>query len=406
MKKYICALFIIFTYTLYSQQIPFNVAFENLNFNNKQNIYFTESDTFIYNLKNGVIDDDFIYSDTNGVKVSGRYKYCHPSGKWVINYLDNKIKLRFTNDGIIHFNRVRKDKHNVFAGFGKLNISYTISHNTIIDTIIAKCPIRWGKISGELRETYTDSSTRAIYNYKKGKYHGIQTFFYDNKGYWQIEYKNGKPASNKTFYDTNGNEFRSIQLKELHQNSNVIAFYDPTDIIYNTKILLTLDSNFREYPLLSEKIIDSINKMYYYRNIITYKDYDLRNEDWGAHNRPNIWDITTDTILTKKNIIGIALTGNLIILHQDFLYRLQPLTAAYVVCYDFQNEKHYALTPWFYLPELMQRNLILPYGSILFYPYKIVNFPIDNLLDKDIIKNHSQALIPVSYIRFLKKLFY
>ena len=74
MKKYICALFIIFTYTLYSQQIPFNVAFENLNFNNKQNIYFTESDTFIYNLKNGVIDDDFIYSDTNGVKVSGRYK--------------------------------------------------------------------------------------------------------------------------------------------------------------------------------------------------------------------------------------------------------------------------------------------------------------------------------------------
>jgi antitoxin component YwqK of YwqJK toxin-antitoxin module len=295
---------------------------------------------------------------------------------------------------------------NVFAGFGKLNISYTISHNTITDTIIAICPIRWGKISGELRETYTDSSTRAIYNYKKGKYHGIQTFFYDNKGYWQIEYKNGKPASNKTFYDTNGNEFRSIQLKELHQNSNVIAFYDPTDIIYNTKILLTLDSNFREYPLLSEKIIDSINKMYYYRNIITYKDYDLRNEDWGAHNRPNIWDITTDTILTKKNIIGIALTGNLIILHQDFLYRLQPLTAAYVVCYDFQNEKHYALTPWFYLPELMQRNLILPYGSILFYPYKIVNFPIDNLLDKDIIKNHSQALIPVSYIRFLKKLFY
>lgn len=106
----------------------------------------------------------------------------------------------------------------------------------------------------------------------------------------------------------------------------------------------------------------------------------------------------------KKNIIGIALTGNLIILHQDFLYRLQPLTAAYVVCYDFQNEKHYALTPWFYLPELMQRNLILPYGSILFYPYKIVNFPIDNLLDKDIIKNHSQALIPVSYIRLLKKI--
>ena len=116
----------------------------------------------------------------------------------------------------------------------KSNICMQI-HNTIIDTIIAICPIRWGKISGELRETYTDSSTRAIYNYKKGKYHGIQTFFYDNKGYWQIEYKNGKPASNKTFYDTNGNEFRSIQLKELHQNSNVIAFYDPTDIIYNTK---------------------------------------------------------------------------------------------------------------------------------------------------------------------------
>ena len=60
-----------------------------------------------------------------------------------------------------------------------------------------------------------------------------------------------------------------------------------------------------------------------YKRQITYKDYDLRNEDWGAHNRPNIWDITTDTILTKKNIIGIALTGNLIILHQDFLYRLR-----------------------------------------------------------------------------------
>jgi len=152
-------------------------------------------------------------------------------------------------------------------------------------------------------------------------------------------------------------------------------------------------------------VIDTINKLYYFRKIITYKDYNLQKEDWGAHDRPNIWDVSTDTVINKDNIIGIALIGNLIILHQDFQYRLQPLAASYVIKYDYKNEQHFYTSPWFYIPELMQRNLILPYGSILFFPYKITNLPLDNALSDEVITDHSQALILLEYINFLKDLF-
>jgi len=92
-------------------------------------------------------------------------------------------------------------------------------------------------------------------------------------------------------------------------------------------------------------------------------------------------------------------------LHQDFQYRLQPLAASYVIKYDYKNEQHFYTSPWFYIPELMQRNLILPYGSILFFPYKITNLPLDNALSDEVITDHSQVLILLEYINFLKDLF-
>jgi antitoxin component YwqK of YwqJK toxin-antitoxin module len=406
MKKIVIYFFnILLTYFLFAQEIPLSKAFVHQDNLNKSNIYISTFDTVFYNLKNGVIDGNFTYSDIKNLKITGEYRYSHPYGKWIFSAQDSKIKINFIDPGIIKFSKVKDITNKVFAGFGKIDIRYPIIGSNYSDTLISTLPIKWGKINGEVREMYSDSTLRAIYNYKNGKYHGTQIYYIGNGNRWEIEYKNGKPISNKTYYNTRGDELRKIKLAEIDKKSDFITYYDPADVIYNVKLLITLDSSYRQYPLLMNNVIDTINKLYYFRKIITYKDYNLQKEDWGAHDRPNIWDVSTDTVINKNNIIGIALVGNLIILHQDFQYRLQPLAASYVIKYDYKNEQHFYTSPWFYIPELMQRNLILPYGSILFFPYKITNLPLDNALSDEVIIDHSQVLILLEYINFLKDLF-
>ncbi|HPU47389.1 MAG TPA: hypothetical protein PLQ91_07180 [Bacteroidales bacterium] len=405
MKKFVIYFFIIFTYSLFAQEIPLSKAFVNQDILNKSNVYISAFDTIFYNLKNGVIDGNFTYSDINNLKITGKYKYSHPYGKWVFSSHDSKIKIKFIDPGIMKFSKVKNAKSKVFAGFGKLDIRYPIIDGDYYDTLISTLPIKWGKINGEVREMYSDSTLRAIYNYKNGRYHGKQVYYIGNGNRWEIEYKNGQPISNKTYFNIRGDELRKIKLAEFDKKSDFITYYDPADVIYNVKLLITLDSSYRQYPLLTNNVIDTINKLYYFRKIITYKDYNLQKEDWGAHDRPNIWDVSTDTVISKNNIIGIALVGNLIILHQYFQYRLQPLAASYVIKYDYKNEQHFDTSPWFYIPELMQRDLILPYGSILFFPYKITNFPLGNTLSDEIIMDHSQVMILLEYINFLKELF-
>lgn len=406
MKKIVFYLVnLLFTFYLSAQQLPLSVVFEHPNLLNKSNIYISNDDTIFYNLQNGVIDGDFIYLGKNKTNISGEYKHSHPNGKWNFIAKDTKLKIKFVNPGIIKFNTVKNSTNNVFAGFGKINISYPSINADFSDTLISTLPIRWGKINGEVKELYKDSTLRAIYNYKNGRYDGKQTYYLDNGNRWEIIYKKGKPVSNKTFYNARGDEYRKIKLAEIDKKNDFITYFDPVDVIYNVKMILNLDSNFSQYPLLNDNVIDSINQLYYYRKIITYKDYNLQQEDWGAHDRPNIWDVTTDTLISKGNIIGIALVGRMIIMHQDFQYRLQPLAASYVVSYDYNDQKHFKTSPWFYIPELMQRNLIFPYGSILYYPFKISDLPIGNTLDAVTINEHSQVLIPLEYIKFLKELF-
>jgi len=61
---------------------------------------------------------------------------------------------------------VKDITNKVFAGFGKIDIRYPIIEGNYSDTLISTLPIKWGKINGEVREMYSDSTLRAIYNYK------------------------------------------------------------------------------------------------------------------------------------------------------------------------------------------------------------------------------------------------
>ena len=127
--------------------------------------------------------------------------------------------------------KVKNAKSKVFAGFGKLDIRYPIIDGDYYDTLISTLPIKWGKINGEVREMYSDSTLRAIYNYKNGRYHGKQVYYIGNGNRWEIEYKNGQPISNKTYFNIRGDELRKIKLAEFDKKSDFITYYDPADAI-------------------------------------------------------------------------------------------------------------------------------------------------------------------------------
>ena len=49
---------------------------------------------------------------------------------------------------------------------------------------------------------------------------------------------------------------------------------------------------------MTNNVIDTINKLYYFRKITTYKDYNLQKEDWELM-IDCIWDVSTDTWISK-----------------------------------------------------------------------------------------------------------